>query len=225
MRQSFDRDGVVRITGAIADAEVGPMRDRARAGIAAVDFVEVAGARRPAPGAALALWEIGRAPELAPLPAALARAVDELFGPGVWTQAPTELGGLAIPNLPCPSARWSASEVSWHVDEPSVPGASSSQALIAYALLDRLEPGGGATVVAAGSHRRLGALAEERGAPIGFDEACALVRADPGLVERAVELIGEAGDLLLLDPRCLHTISANVSPRPRLAMRLTCLRI
>ena len=27
-----------------------------------------------------------------------------------------------------------------------------------------------------------------------------------------------------MDPRCLHTTSANVSPRPRLTMRTTCMR-
>ena len=39
-----------------------------------------------------------------------------------------------------------------------------------------------------------------------------------------VELTGRAGDLLLMDPRLLHTVSANRGDRPRLVMRLTACR-
>lgn len=37
---------------------------------------------------------------------------------------------------------------------------------------------------------------------------------------RVVELVGDAGDVVLLDPRCLHTFSANISKRPRQILRL-----
>lgn len=41
---------------------------------------------------------------------------------------------------------------------------------------------------------------------------------------RVVDLIGDAGDIVLFDPRCLHTFSANVSTRPRQVLRLDFLR-
>ena len=104
------------------------------------------------------------------------------------------------------------------------------------------KPLGGATVVVTGSHRRLAALATATGAPIGHVDApaalaavepwfAALVEggaADGGCVSDGVplavaELTGAAGDVLFLDARCLHTISANASTGPRLVMRLTCM--
>lgn len=219
-RETFEQDGFVRVAGAIEPDDVRAMRDRARARIAAIDFVETVGARRPARGTELALWEVGRDPAFAPLPGAFARAIDGVFGAGAWTPIAGEEGGLLMPNLPCPGASWSASEVSWHVDEPCAPGAPA-RVLLGYAFLDLVEPGGGATVALAGSHRRLAAIAGARGAPMSYEDASA-ARADPAMAElAAVELIGAAGDLVLFDPRCLHTISANVSPRPRLVMRLT----
>jgi hypothetical protein len=218
LRDSFERDGVVRVAGAIDPDAVRAMRDRARGALAAIDLVDVAGARRPARGTELALYELGRDPAFAPLPGAFARALDDVFGAGAWTPVAGEEGGLLMPNLPGTDTAWSASEVSWHVDEPCAPGAAA-RVLIGYALLDLVEPGGGATVALAGSHRRLAAIADARGAALTYDDARAAV---PELADLArVELTGAAGDLVLFDPRCLHTISANVSPRPRLVMRLT----
>ncbi len=46
-----------------------------------------------------------------------------------------------------------------------------------------------------------------------------------GVPLRVVELTGAAGDVVLMDPRCLHTVSANVGRRGRLQMRLTCRRV
>jgi hypothetical protein len=221
LREAFERDGVVRVAGAIAADDVRAMRDCLRARIAAIDFVELAGARRPAPGNEAAMWAIGREPAFAPLPAALAAAIERVFGPGAWAQVTGETGGLAMPNLPCPGATWSVCDPAWHVDEPTQPGQPRGWALLGFALLDLVEPGGGATVVVAGSHRRLGALADQLGATVATDTALAALARDDW---RVIELTGDAGDVVLMDPRCLHTISANVSSRARLAMRLTCAR-
>jgi len=45
-----------------------------------------------------------------------------------------------------------------------------------------------------------------------------------GVPLRVEELGGEAGDIVLMDSRCLHNTSANVSPWARLTVRLTCVR-
>lgn len=240
----FARDGLVRVPDAIPSSELAAMQAELRGRLATLEVVEIAGARRPARGTELAMWDVGRAPAFARLAEALGRAVDRVFGPGVFAPVDGELGGLAIPNLPGRDATWSACALAWHVDEPTPPGPAPGDIVLAYAFLDRVEPGGGATVVLAGSHRRLAHLADERAAPITYEDAPgALAAAEPwfaallrepaaitascdsaGVALHLVELTGEPGDLVLLHPRCLHTISANVSPRPRLVMRLTCLR-
>jgi Phytanoyl-CoA dioxygenase (PhyH) len=250
LREALERDGVVRVADVIAPDDLRTMSDCVRACIATVELVEVTGALRPARGTELALWSVGRDPALAALPRALAATLGRVFGPGQWAQVDGELGGFAMPNLPCPGAPWSACAAAWHVDEPTPPGQVPGNVLLAFALLDRVEPGGGATVALAGSHRRLAALADDLATLVTTDIALAeLARVEPwfadlihtGDLDRAhpclragcvsdriplhvVELTGEPGDILLMDPRCLHTTSANVSARPRLLMRMTCMR-
>lgn len=163
-----------------------------------------------------------------------------MLGAGVWAPVAGELGGVAMPNLPGPGPTWRACDVVGHVDEPTPHGPAPGGIVLGHALLDLVEPGGGGTTVIAGSHRRLAALSDELAAPIS-DEAArdAFAHAVPwlarllgpgdpdddtlragcisaGIPLRVVELIGGPGDIVLLDPRCLHTIAANVSPRPRL---------
>ncbi len=41
-----------------------------------------------------------------------------------------------------------------------------------------------------------------------------------GIDSRVVDLTAEAGDVIIFDPRCLHTYSANVSDRPRQILRI-----
>ncbi|MGO2510687.1 phytanoyl-CoA dioxygenase family protein [Marinomonas polaris] len=45
-----------------------------------------------------------------------------------------------------------------------------------------------------------------------------------GIEQKAVTLTGVAGDIIVFDPRCLHTFSANVSGLPRQVLRLDCRR-
>ena len=245
LREAFERDGVIRVPDAISANTLRPMRDRLLERIAALEFVDIAGARRPAAGTEPAWWALGREPAFANLPAAFMTAVERVFGRGTWTQVLGELGGLAMPNLPGEGGPWAACTAAWHVDEPTPPGHLAGRVLLGFALVDRVEAGGGATVVLAGSQRRLALLAEQLATPTTTDVALAgLARAEPWFAEllssdgqnpaeacisdgiplRVVELTGEAGDVVLMDPRCLHTTAANVSPRPRLTMRMTCAR-
>ena len=254
-RQAFETDGIVRVPAVLGGDELRAMRDHVAAIVAAgaLELVDLVGARRPGPGTEAILWDIGRAPAFAPLAPALARAVDDVFGPGVW--APID-GGLAAPNLPGHAAPWTVPHAAWHVDEPTVAGQVAGWALLGFVFLDTVEPGGGATVAIAGSHRRLAIVAAERAAAgaatvLTTDDALAELRREPwfaalltvgepadrrrrfmaepyvsaGIPLRVVELTGEPGDVVLMDPRCLHTISANASPRARLTMRITCGRL
>ncbi len=260
MLGAFERDGVVRVPGVVGRAEVAAMRASLLAtletrGLVGERLVDVAGALRPGPGSEAALWEAGRQPAFAVLPDALARATDAVFGAGVWAPNEGQQGGLAQPNFPLPGA-WSVPHQAWHVDESTAAGCARSWGLLGFVLLDEVEPGGGATAVLAGSHRRLLALAAELAPPstgrlLTTDEALAALTAreawfaellrpgepaerrrrfmhdghvSAGVPLRVVELTGAPGDVVFMDPRCLHTVSANVSSRARLSMRMVCVR-
>ncbi len=251
-RAAFEADGIVTVPGAVASTDAAAMGDCVRAMLAGgLRLVELLGALRPGPGSDPLLWEVGRASAFAPLDAALQRAVDDVFGQGAW--APVEgQGGLAAPNLPIADRAWNVPHTSWHVDEPTAADQASAWGLLGFAFLDDVEPGGGATVAIAGSQRRLRALAIELGKAVltTEDAVAALARREPwfadlfapgdpddrrrrfmregclsgGVPLRLVELVGRAGDITLMDPRCLHTVSANVGRHARLTMRLTCAR-
>ncbi|MBK9035198.1 MAG: phytanoyl-CoA dioxygenase family protein [Myxococcales bacterium] len=283
---TFARDGVVQVLGAVAPDEVAALRASVWATLAAhglerddprtwrpgggLGLVEIAGALRPGPAAVDVLWAIGRAPAFATLPAALTRAVDDVFGIGRWAPVDDQHGGLAAPNFPSGARAWAVPHAAWHVDEPTAASQAMAWGLLAFLFLDDVAPGGGATVAVAGSHRWLGAVATARAgrappelvttevalaaragraptelvttdvalAALGRDapELAGLCRPDGerpaleapyrarGVELRVVELTGAPGDLVLMDPRLLHTVSANVSTRARLTMRLVCAR-
>ncbi|MFT7521166.1 MAG: hypothetical protein ACI9MC_003317 [Kiritimatiellia bacterium] len=245
LRDIFVRDGVLRVRDVVDPSSIAAMQRAFGDRVAALEFVENAGALRPAPGTEMSWWNVGREPIFGPVADAFARALVRVFGADVWEQVEGELGGYAMPNLPSAGASWSACAAAWHVDEPTVPHVVPPWVLVGFTHIDRVEIGGGGTVVLAGSHRRLALLADELEETVTTDIALAsLARQEPwfsrllehdarstaggctsaGVEMRLVELAGEPGDLLLLDPRCLHTTAANVSPRARLTMRTTCLR-
>lgn len=220
-------------------------------------LVEQVGALRPGPASEEILWEVGRAPAFAPLAAALARAVDEVFGAGIWAPVANQHGGLAAPNFPIRRAAWNVPHAAWHVDEPTSAAQTSAWGVLGFAFLDEVAPTGGATVAVAGSQRRLRMLAAGRAQPsaacmLTTEQAiAALSEEEPwfadlfrpgepddrrrrfireghvsrGIPLRVVELTGKPGDIVLMDPRCLHTVAANVSHRARLTMRMVCGRL
>ncbi len=92
-----------------------------------------------------------------------------------------ENGGVAAPNLPLPGGgEWTVPDAAWHVDEPTSALYESGWGLLAFVLLDAVEPGGGATVAIAGSQRRLLGLAGlvAPGGVLTTDAAMAALRRD-----------------------------------------------
>ena len=186
-RASFDADGVLRLPAVIASADVAAMRADVERMLERMALVEIAGALRPGQGSSEALWGVGRGRAFAPLLGAVGAAVDGVFGPGMWEPVAEENGGLAAPNLPLPGAgAWTVPHAAWHVDEPTAAAHERGWGLLAFAFLDDVEPRGGATVVIAGSQRRLRMLAAEV-APTGLltteDAMAALRRDDPWFAE------------------------------------------
>jgi hypothetical protein len=186
--------------------------------------------------------EIERAggfPELAT--PALVDVLDALLGTDRWQ--PPDRWGIPILTFPTPGP-WELPHRFWHLDLPAV-AAESLRCVIALTLLSAVEPRGGGTVVVAGSSRlveRLCARGEVAGQGRSIDVRRTLRRLDPwfhllwegegedrerrlregttalGGALRVLEVTGEPGDVVLMHPWTLHSISRNARREPRLAL-------
>ena len=153
------------------------------------------------------------------------------IAPLMWSALSDVLGGPAridttvmsnymIPNFrsDVPHFRPPSPTENWHVDDPS--GINSlygvRNGLVIVAMYSDVEPEGGGTFIAPGSHRVVAsALAEDT----DVDLTAPAVRRE--LYEKSVgskpafELTGRCGDVALLHPFLLHTSSRNLSGRIR----------
>ena len=105
----------------------------------------------------------------------------------------------------------------WHVDG-NFPHhlAAPQQALLNLFLFTDVEPGGGGTLVAEGSHHRAAEiLAAVSPRTLTGDQLCEQVHAAPDIFGSVAETCGAAGDVVLAHPLILHSSSANNGVRPR----------
>ncbi len=122
----------------------------------------------------------------------------------------------------------------WHVDAHRLPSGHGLGVQM-FAFLDTVTPGGGGTLMVAGSHRLLndgryipmkevgGVLRQEhffrRLYSASADEQAGVMAAPclvNGVEQKVVELTGEPGDVCLVDVRVLHSRAPNVTNRPRM---------
>jgi len=237
--EELAQEGVVRLPGALRALDVDAMlrtlwrRVEARCG-AVRDRPQTWRTERPSRlGAA--------ANDFAALGGPAVRAVlDDLLGVGGWT----EPARWAVPLVAFPrSGPWELPRRDWHLDLP----ASAEPLAVArlFAVLAPSEPHGGATAYVAGSHRLLRRLAARAGRPLPSVEARkALAAAYPwfadlgadrigedraqrfmedgavvdGVPVRVCEMLGEPGDLIVMDPMMLHTPTPNVRATPRMML-------
>lgn len=245
----FDADGVVHLPGVAPPDEVHAMRARVCEAVEALGgLVEQEGALRPAPGSEHAMAEVVQGSAFDPLAAHVGRILDAIFGANVWAPATGIWRGVALPNFAGAESAWRVPHRYWHVDEP-VRRRARPWSIGAFVFLDRVVAGGGTTLVMTGSARRLRAL----GAELTLEESTAeLARVEPwvdallrpgeddherrrrfmsdgcvsaGVPLRIVELTGEPGDVVLMDPRSLHAPSANVGGPPRLVVKMACVYV
>lgn len=142
-----------------------------------------------------------------------AAAMEQLAGAGRW-KPHTKMGWWPIrfPGFPDPPYG-----DDWHV-EGNFPHhlTSTEQAILNLFLFTDVEPGGGATLLAEGSHLRVGQVLAGIG-PTGIearDLADRVVRlAD--VFDSVVEACAAAGDVVLAHPLLLHSSSHNRGTRPR----------
>lgn len=169
---------------------------------------------------------------------AVVDAVSRLLGTTDWPR-PRDWGGPLV-TFPRPG-RWAVPTTGWHLDWPAR-GAPGSQLLVKWlAYLSPVAPGGGGTVVLAGSHHLVARYLAEadpddpgrsrtvRDAVLGAHPGLRDLRPDRtttvrGVPVRVVELTGDPGDVVFLHPHLLHAAAPNHTDRPRLMLTGQALR-
>jgi ectoine hydroxylase-related dioxygenase (phytanoyl-CoA dioxygenase family) len=241
----FERNGILRVGGAIASADIESMTalvwdNLERRYPVRRDHPETWTSRRisglHALDKSVTFQEIGSAK--------VCQVLDDLLGSGNW-QRPSRWGFLLVA-FPESAERWDIPCTSWHLD---LPASGSLEELFAVRLFTCLRPlrhRGGATLVVAGSHLLVNDLAP-RNAGRRFRSADireALVRSYPwmralcwrgetadrigrfmnvstaanGAELRVIEMTGEAGDTFLVHPLILHAASPNCADVPRMVL-------
>jgi len=180
--------------------------------------------------------------------AAVCGALDDLIGRGNW-QRPERWGSLLV-TFPESTERWEVPRSNWHLDFPASRAHSGLAGVRIFTCLASLPAGGSGTVFVAGSHRLVQNLAREGQHLRSADARMRLIRAYPwvkalcsrdekadrvrrfmtegttvdGVKVRVVEMIGEAGDVLLVHPMMLHAPAMNCSSVPRFVLSATAFR-
>ena len=168
--------------------------------------------------------------------------LDQLLGEGRW-KAP-DRWGIPLVTLPGHYDRWDVPHRNWHLDVAATPEEPRVARL--FVVLARSQPGGGGTGYIAGSHRVLRQLAkresqrlnsgtartllkdrepwyaalETRPAP-GEDRVARFMGQDgvmDGVPVRVCEMLGEPGDVIVMDPLMLHATTPNVLGTPRMML-------
>src|SRR5262249_37217278 len=150
-------------------------------------------------------------------------------------------------NWPQPEFPWQVTAQSWHLDFMAPGAATALPGAQVFLCVDRVEPRGGATLVAAGMprlvdgiRRRLGPRWEGHSADVRraakrevpwFRELCSVREGEDRVARfrekatefegwplQVVELCGEPGDVWLMHPWMLHSASPNTRARPRMVV-------
>jgi hypothetical protein len=140
-------------------------------------------------------------------------AMNQLVGAGRWA-AHTRMGWWPIRFSGFPDPPYGDD---WHV-EGDFPHrlTSPEQAILNLFLFTDVDPGGGATLLAEGSHLRAAQILASRfPAILPVDELSALLDRSPGMFDSVVEACGSVGDVVLAHPLILHSSSHNHGVRPR----------
>ncbi|GAA2759356.1 hypothetical protein F4554_003976 [Actinopolymorpha rutila] len=243
-RQQFDRLGIVRLRKVIPLPEVTAMREQVWDFLA--DKYEIS---RDDPGT----WTVEKAWYFQALSRAgvfdsmgsdaVCTALDELLGPDNWRRPRN--WGRPLVTFPLPDTSWDVPYMSWHTD--GLGSADDLQAVTIFTFLAPTAPGGGGTVVVAGSHqlvRRTVAAAGPDARLRSSELKARLASRDvwlrdlwtqnasgdrrrrylhdgavvDGVPLHVAELTGEPGDVILMNSRSLHAPAPNVLDTPRMML-------
>jgi hypothetical protein len=242
--EEFELTGLLRLPGAIPAADTREMRDALWAELARKHGIRRDAPESWIPGKVSGLQEPERAGAFARMASdALCGALDDLFAPRCWEPPPR--WGSPLVTFPSTRGKWNVPNKVWHLDIGAGGVSAGVDEVIVFAILEDLAPGGGATVAVAGSHRLIRKLAAESADEVrSLDARRILARADPWLSDlwsrggadrirrymqegaivekvalRVVELTGDAGDVVIMNPSILHTVADNIRDRPRIVLR------
>lgn len=180
--------------------------------------------------------------DFAAMGSAPVRAVaDELLGSGQWKEP--SRWGIPLVTLPGHYDRWDVPHRNWHLDAAAT--AESPRVARFFAVLAPSRPGGGGTGYIAGSHRVIRRLATREGKTLKSGVARKLLIArepwyaalesrrqgedrmarfmsETGVMDgepvRVCEMLGEPGDVILMDPLMLHCGAPNARDTPRMML-------
>jgi hypothetical protein len=173
---------------------------------------------------------------------ALSDAIDELLGSGQWSRP--RYWGAPLVTFPDATARWDVPSAQWHTDFVARAPSDVLPGVRVLAFLAPVVQSGGGTVVLAGSHRLVKRLVEggDPGrrlqsaelrqlltrrypwlhglmSPEDSEDRVGRFMTDGAVLNgddvRVVELVGEAGDVVLMHPWTFHAPAPNCSPAAR----------
>jgi ectoine hydroxylase-related dioxygenase (phytanoyl-CoA dioxygenase family) len=236
-QQTFANMGLIRVEGLIPDSVVSPARELvygrlAKAGLwhedSWIGLDDETQGHKPKQ----ALKDIGKS-----------QVFKSLLTPEVLDVAQQLVGGEAIRLwmpltqllfTPPNATEWVVPYSSWHLDVPRL-GPLGAPGVQMFTFVDTVAPGGGGTLIVAGSHRLLNDMGVIRSQELKKRlKQYAYFRdlMDKRVPDRSrfmtethyiddvplqvTELTGAPGDVFFTDLRLLHTIAWNASPKPRL---------
>lgn len=238
--EEYERLGVTRLPAAIPARDVEAMtavlwrRLRARCG-ALPDRPDTWTVERPA-------QLTSRLDEFAAMASPKVREVldDQLGADGWKTPARWGIPLVAFPGF---AKAWDVPRQHWHLDAQATPEPPRVARL--FAVLSPSRPGGGGTSYVAGSHRVIRELARREGRSLRSAEARKLLmETEPwfaalathregedrvarlmdqpgvaaGVAVQVGEMLGDPGDVILMDPLMLHSGAPNVRETPRMML-------
>lgn len=245
-RKEFDERGIVRLARAAPSRIVTALREEVLALVAARRLAPAA----PSPGFAVTPSKTASVPNAhgfeevwGPVVTAV---LDQILGADGW-RMPKHAGQLLAIAYPDRGAAWELPHKTWHLDYSAPGSARGIPGLQLFLCVDRVEPRSGATLVAAGTPRRIEAIRRREGSGWPgrsadvrealrselpwFRELCTLRPGEDrvarfmdaatvcdGEAFQVVELTGEPGDVWAMHPWMIHNLSPNCGARPRLAL-------
>jgi ectoine hydroxylase-related dioxygenase (phytanoyl-CoA dioxygenase family) len=245
---ALQRNGLVKLEGAVARADAEAMANRVWRALAKSKGI-VRG--RPDTWKAARLSGLNAIPKSENFPEiaspSICAALDDVLGRGNWSR-PARWGSILV-CFPESDGAWDVPHQVWHLDYP--PPRKLNEMFLAriFVCLADLAPRGGATLALTGSHRMIEQLATDpnldlehsRDARIeltrrsewirslcsstpGVDRVAEFMRKSgdaDGVELRVVELTGAAGDAWLMHPLMLHALSPNCATTPRMVLSST----
>ena len=161
-RQAFGERGIALLPGAVEAGVAAGLREEVLAWIAARRLAP----ESPPPGFTLNPSQLARVANGHGFEevwgARVIAALDELLGAGAW-HVPKHAGQLLSMPYPLRGASWELPHKTWHLDYRAPGAARGIPGVQLFLCVDRVEPRGGGTLVAAGTPRLIDAIRRREG--------------------------------------------------------------